>query len=76
MRCGGVIVSYFEWLQNKRSELWELEEVDHKLQNKMKDAYNCVRDRAAEFKTDWYTAARIEALTRLERIYKRRGIFP
>jgi glutamate dehydrogenase (NAD(P)+) len=24
---GGVIVSYFEWLQNKRSELWELEEV-------------------------------------------------
>ncbi|MQY72039.1 glutamate dehydrogenase [bacterium] len=73
---GSVIVSYFEWLQNKRSELWELEEVDRKLQNKMKDAYHRVRDRAAEFKTDWCTAARIEALTRLERIYKRRGIFP
>lgn len=73
---GGLIVSYFEWLQNKRSELWDLEEVDRKLQNKMKDAYNRVRDRAAEFKTDWRTAARIEALARLERVYKRRGIFP
>ncbi len=73
---GGVIVSYCEWLQNKRSELWELEEVDRKLQNKMKDAYNRVRDRAAEFKTNWRTAARIEALARLQRIYKRRGVFP
>jgi len=73
---GGLIVSYLEWLQNKRSELWELEEVDCKLKDKIVDAYHRVRDKVEKFDTDWRTAARIEALERLERIYKRRGIFP
>jgi len=74
--AGGVIVSYFEWLQNKRSEFWELEEVDSKLHNKIVDAYNSVRDKAKELKLDWRTAAYVSALLRLEKIYKRRGIFP
>jgi len=73
---GGLIVSYLEWLQNKRSELWELEEVDCKLKDIIMDAYHRVRDKVEKFDTDWRTAARIEALERLERIYKRRGIFP
>lgn len=30
-----IIVSYFEWLQNKRSKCWELEEVDRKLYKKI-----------------------------------------
>src|SRR5262249_12296999 len=33
---GGVVVSYYEWLQNKRSERWELEEVEARLENRMK----------------------------------------
>ena len=41
---GGVIVSYFEWLQNKRSESWDLEEVDAKLHKRMIAAYEQVRD--------------------------------
>ncbi len=74
--AGGVIVSYFEWLQNKRSEFWELEEVDAKLHRKMVGAYQRVRDTAAQFGTDWRTAAYIVALSRLEKVYKERGIFP
>jgi glutamate dehydrogenase (NAD(P)+) len=74
--AGGVIVSYFEWLQNKRSEFWDLEEVDSKLHNKTVDAYNSVRNKAKELKLDWRTAAYVTALLRLEKIYKRRGIFP
>lgn len=73
---GGVIVSYFEWLQNKRSESWELDEVDSKLQKKMISAYNRVRDKAEAYQTDWRTAAYIVALSHLERVYKERGIFP
>jgi glutamate dehydrogenase (NAD(P)+) len=74
--AGGVIVSYFEWLQNKRSEFWELEEVDTKLHKKMARAYERVRDTARDHKTDWRTAAYVVALGTLETVYKERGIFP
>ncbi len=73
---GGVIVSYFEWLQNKRSECWDLKEVDSKLRKKIADAYERVRDKAAELNTDWRTAAYVIALSRLEKAYQERGIFP
>ncbi len=73
---GGVVVSYFEWLQNKRSEFWELEEVDGKLRKKIVAAYERVKKSAQESRADWRTAAYVVALTRLETVYKERGIFP
>ncbi len=74
--AGGVIVSYFEWLQNKRSEFWDLEEVDTKLHRTMVNAYKRVHDATKGFDVDWRTAAYIVALSRLEKVYKERGIFP
>jgi len=73
---GGVIVSHFEWLQNKRSEFWEIDEVDSKLKKIIVNAYERVRDAAERYKVDWRTAAQIVALYRLEMVYKERGIFP
>jgi len=73
---GGVIVSYFEWLQNKRSESWDLEEVDAKLERRILGGYGRVKAAATEFDTDWRTAAYIVALRRLHTVYTRRGIFP
>jgi glutamate dehydrogenase (NAD(P)+) len=74
--AGGVIVSYFEWLQNKQSEYWDLEEVDKKLHAKITAAYDRTRDMARQRQVDWRTAAYIVALTHLETVYKERGIFP
>jgi glutamate dehydrogenase (NAD(P)+) len=74
--AGGVIVSYFEWLQNKRREYWDLEEVDAKLHKILMTAYKRVKNTAAEYDTDWRTAAYIVALKRLETVYNERGIFP
>ncbi len=74
--AGGVIVSYFEWLQNKRSEFWDLNEVDAKLHKQLLLAYGRVRDTARHYETDWRTGAYIVALARLEKVYKERGIFP
>jgi glutamate dehydrogenase (NAD(P)+) len=74
--AGGVIVSYFEWLQNKRSEFWDLEEVDRKLHRIMLQAYDRVLVASEEYEVDWRTASYIVALARLEKVYKERGIFP
>ncbi|MCP4623962.1 MAG: hypothetical protein GY850_10565 [bacterium] len=42
--------SYFEWLQNKRNEFWQLEEVDKKLHRFILSAYERVRDAAKELR--------------------------
>lgn len=73
---GGVIVSYFEWLQNKNSEYWDLEEVDTKLKKKIIGGYKRVKEAAEKYGVDWRTAAYIVALARLEVVYKDRGINP
>lgn len=73
---GGVIVSYFEWLQNKRSEFWEIEEIDNKLKKIIVKAYEQVKNAAEKYKVDMRTAAQIVAINRLEMVYKERGIYP
>lgn len=37
---GGVAVSYFEWLQNRRKKYWEEEKVNRKLEKLMKNAFD------------------------------------
>jgi RNA polymerase-binding transcription factor DksA len=58
----GVIVSCCEWLQNKRSEFWDLDEADRRLHKKMVSACERVRAAAKQYDTDWRTAAYIVAL--------------
>jgi glutamate dehydrogenase (NAD(P)+) len=73
---GGVTVSYYEWVQNKRSEMWSEEEVDARLEVAMKRAYREVSDQARAKKCDLRLAAYSIALQRIETVYKEREIFP
>ncbi len=73
---GGVTVSYYEWVQNKRSESWTEEEVDHKLERAMVRAFREVSDFSRAHKTDLRIAAYALALQRIEAVYKEREIFP
>jgi glutamate dehydrogenase (NAD(P)+) len=73
---GGVTGSYYEWLQNKRSENWKIEDVLLLLEDKIIIAFNKTLKTAEEFNTDWRTSAYIVALQRLEQTYIERGVFP
>jgi len=42
--AGGVTVSYYEWIQNKRMESWTEAEVNQKLEHAMKKNYRLIRD--------------------------------
>ncbi len=74
--AGGVVASYFEWLQNKRNELWELDEVNVKLKSIMVAAFKKMIAAKEQYQCDSRTAAYIVALERLEVQYKERGVFP
>ena len=73
---GGVTVSYYEWVQNKRSEQWTLEEVDEKLEKAMKRAYREVVDMARDKKCSMRLAAYAVAIARIGQVYSEREIFP
>ncbi len=74
--AGGVTVSYYEWVQNRRSEKWSLAEVDERLENAMRGTYQRVMDFAGTHRTDFRTACYGVALERLSQAYLERGIFP
>lgn len=74
--AGGVTVSYYEWVQNRRSEQWTLQEVDQRLEEAMKSAYQRMVQAARAYDVDYRTACYAVALQRLTAVYQEREIFP
>ena len=62
---GGVIVSYFEWLQNRHAQEWEEDEVNLQLRNKIRTATQKVFERCIEHGISMRTAAYSLALKRI-----------
>lgn len=73
---GGVIGSYYEWLQNKQGELWTMDDVITRLEKQLLISFNKVVAASEEYKTDFRTAAYIVAIKRIELAYIQRGVFP
>ena len=72
---GGVIVSYFEWVQNRQMYYWEEEEVNARLKQKMLHAFEQVYDTAQEQQVTMRESAYMIALQRLVTASRLRGIF-
>ncbi len=76
VNAGGVVVSYFEWLQNKSAQPWTLDVVDHKLRDTLMAAADRTVVAKGNFGCTRRHAAYIVALDKLQRVYNQRGIFP
>lgn len=75
--AGGVIVSYFEWVQGLQNFFWSEEEVNEKLKYTMVNAFTRVMACMDKYKIhDPKTAALITGVDRLNKAMLLRGLFP
>lgn len=74
--AGGVVVSYFEWVQDLQNFFWEEGEVNNKLERIMRRSFHAVQATMAEHKTDMRTAAHIIGVKRVADATMTRGIYP
>lgn len=70
---GGVIVSYFEWVQNLQNFYWEEDDVNAKLKRQIVGAFNDVFAAREKYDCTFRVAAYIVALNRLVTAKKLRG---
>jgi len=73
---GGVIASYFEWVQNNQAVLWNEDKLNKNLEEILLRAFNEVWLKAKEKDTTLRMGAYMVALERLVKAKKLRGIFP
>lgn len=73
---GGVIVSYFEWVQDMTSYFWSEEEVNQKLRQIITKAFDKVWNFSSEKKIDMRDAALATAVDRLQKAMLLRGLYP
>jgi glutamate dehydrogenase (NAD(P)+) len=74
--AGGVIVSYFEWVQANQAYWWREDEVESRLEERMLGAWAQVHDYAKERNLSLRGAATTLAVQRVVEAHRIRGIYP
>lgn len=73
--AGGVIVSYFEWVQGGMNFFWTEEEIDSRLQGLLRAGFQRALALAKERKVTLRTAALANGIQRVERAMRLRGMY-
>ncbi len=74
--AGGVVTSYFEWIQGRQQLFWERREVEERLEQVMTRAYDEVAETAEERGVTMRKAALALAVSRVVQAIELRGFYP
>ncbi len=74
--AGGVVVSYFEWVQNLQSMYWSEEKVNRRLERILTKAFTEVYEKSVEKNTTLRKSAYLIAVSRVVQAKKLRGMWP
>jgi glutamate dehydrogenase/leucine dehydrogenase len=74
--AGGVTVSYFEWSQDLQGYFWTVDEVNSRMENVMRRAFQGVYETSRKYRTHMRNAAYILAVGRVAEATTIRGLFP
>lgn len=74
--AGGVVVSYFEWVQGLQSFFWSEEQVNQQLETVMNNAFHEVLELSQHEKVSMREAAYMLAVKRIDSALMLRGIYP
>jgi glutamate dehydrogenase (NAD(P)+) len=74
--AGGVVVSYFEWVQGSNAYWWSAKEVDERLEQRMLQAWDGVTATAGARGLSLREAATVTAVQKVAEAHQIRGLYP
>ncbi|WP_182111797.1 MULTISPECIES: Glu/Leu/Phe/Val dehydrogenase [unclassified Actinotalea] len=74
--AGGVVVSYFEWVQAQQAYWWTEAEIEHRLAERMLHAYDAVAEVARRERVPLRDAALLIGVQRVAQAHRTRGLYP
>ncbi len=74
--AGGVVVSYFEWVQAQQAYWWTEAEIEDRLAQRMQQAYAAVAETSRREQVNLRDAALLLSVQRVAQAHRTRGLYP